>query len=101
MFRLILLTFLFMVVAPVAFAQQMACAPGDQLLTGLAGLGERPFLVGAMSSGSKMTMTVNSETGAWSIVITAPDRTVSCLSVNGDGLDAPSSPPQSKPGKPL
>lgn len=103
-FLIALLAALYLTVAPViagmAAAQQMGCGPTAQIMAGLeARFGERPVVIGAMQTGSRMTLTANDDTGTWSILLLSPDGQTACMAANGDGLQA-APKPETKPGNP-
>jgi len=104
--KLLGLAFLFLVVAPVAFAQQptpptppaspeRVCHPAAQLFAGLEAIGEAPAIVGVGPRGSTGILARNPETTSWTFVLVSPEG---CLvfSIGGDHSAAF----EKKPGEP-
>jgi hypothetical protein len=100
MFRLILFTIAFLVVAPVAFSQEMPrCGPYGAMAKLIEKLfGEVPAMTGIVGDGkSRMIMFVDPVDTSWTVG-TLDANGLYCSQSTGSALDTETQP---KPGKPL
>lgn len=98
--KLLALAFLFIFVAPVAFAQQVPrCGPYPLMVQAIAKVfGEVPAMTGIVGDGQRrMIMFVDPTDTSWTFgELTAEG--MFCVNSSGSALDTE---PQPKPGKPL
>lgn len=86
MFRLLIAALAVSIALP-AFAQGQNCGPRESVHERLKeGFGESIQSIGLLQNNGVMEIWANVDTGTWTVVVTAPDASISCLVASGQGF---------------